>query len=350
MTGYERIKLLTEGKRPDRAPAALWYHVPAVDRDADVFAHEIIRIAEEYDWDLVKVQENSQYITEAYGAEIEFYTHPDLNARKNKRLLKVLRHPVTGIEDLRNLEEVSITEAPSLLREVRAIGLIARHFKGVKPVLPTLFSPYTWLVYMTEGGHEALREFAADDASALHHALQAVDRVNRALADAFIDAGADGFFYATSYTSPHIVTFREYEEFHKNYDLPFLADLQGRTWFNMLHIHGNTDLYIEELSKYPAESFNWERVSLGAAEPQLTSGRRFRELTDKVLIGGADQWHDFYGKKEVLDARFDERFALMNSEIDDGRFVFGAGCSLPLDITDEALKAFRATVDRHPFE
>lgn len=345
MNGRERIEAILHGKPTDKAAASLWMHVPAVDRDPEAFPEAIIRFADEYDWDLVKVQMNAFYITEAYGAEIEFFEHPPLKFQKIKKLVEIHRYPIETLEDMAKLEPLTVEESPVFQRDILSVRRIVEHYKGTKVVIPTLFSAFSWLNSMTAGKEETIRRFIREDKEAVHHALAVLNEVNRNLVDAYVKAGVDGFFFATSYTSPLTVSEEEFEEFHRAYDEPLLAYINEKTWFNMLHIHGNADLYIEKLAKYPVQSINWENAAVGISPERLTSAARLRGLTDKILVGGADQMHDFYGASNAVEQVLRERLNTLLSEAADQRIIFGAGCSLPLDIPAANIALFRKAAD-----
>lgn len=349
MNGTERIRALLQGKPVDKAAAATWEHFPAVDRNPDTMAKAVIEYAERRDYDLIKVQMNAAYVTEAYGADITFFSHPPIKYQKIKKLYQINTAPVNSLAELQSLRPIQVKDSPVLQRDVEAVKKIVSYYQGTKPVLPTLFSAYTWLHALLKDRGAALGEYIQADRKAVHRALGILNDLNRELADAYIEAGADGFFFATSYTSPLAVSHQAYEEFNKAYDKPLLEYIDSKTWFNMLHIHGNADLYIEDLVQYPVESINWENTSFGVEPSRLTSAAQLSRLTDKLLIGGTDQFHDFYGTREEVEKRLTQRFETLYQEIPDHRFVFGAGCSLPLDIPEENIDLIRKVVDNHPF-
>ena len=74
---------------------------------------------------------------------------------------------------------------------------------------------------------------------------------------------------------------------------------------------------------------------------------RVRRITDKVLVTGTDQFHDFYGtREEVLDC-FRRRVAQAARESGDNRLIFAPGCSLPLDIGNETVHLLRVAADEY---
>lgn len=346
MNGTERVKALLNNQKADRVLTATWMHVPAVDRNPEKFAKKIIELAEKYDSDIVKIQQNANYVPEAYGQDLKFFENPPLKYQKVKKLFEVNKYLITSIEDVRNLKSLVAKDSPVIQREALSIKLIAEHFKGEKPVLPTLFSSYSYLAFFTEGGKDKVAEFIEEDREAVHKALAIINDFNKQVVDEFVEAGADGFFFATSFTSPNAVSEEIYEEFNRKYDLELLNHIHEKTWFNMLHVHGNADLYIDKLVDYPVEAINWENNTWGIPFEKLTSAKTLRSLTDKILIGGNDQFHDFYGTHEEVEARFTKNLQVLVDEIPDGKFIFGAGCSLPLDITADSISLIRKVADK----
>jgi len=346
MNGTERIKALLNNEKADRILTATWMHVPAVDRNPEKFADKIIELTDAYDADLVKVQMNATYIAESYGQDMTFYENPTLENQKIKKLFEVNKYVVKTLDDVKNIKAKDASTDPVIQRDVKAIKLIVDHYNKEKPVLPTLFSSFSWLVSMTDGRLDKVREFIKEDREAVHAALKIINQYNKDIVDEYVKVGADGFFFATSFTSPNVVTYEEYEEFNKAYDLDVLNHIHEKTWFNMLHVHGNADLYIEDLVKYPVESINWENNTFGVDASRLTSAKTLRSLTDKILIGGNDQFHDFYGTLDEVEEKFTKNLQTLIDEIPDGKFVFGAGCSLPLDVSAEKIKLIRKVADK----
>lgn len=346
MNGTERVKALLNNEKPDRILTATWMHVPDVDKKPELFAPKIIELTEAYDADIVKIQMDATYIAESYGQDMTFYEHPSVENQRIKKLFEVNKYLIRNLDDVKNIKLKDASTDPVIQREAKGIKLIADHYKGTKPVLPTLFSSFSWLVSMTEGRIDKVREFIKEDRAAVDAALEIINEYNIAIVDEFIKAGADGFFFATSFTSPNAVTREEFEEFNKKYDLEVLNHIHENTWFNMLHVHGNADLYIEDLVKYPVESINWENNTWGVDPSKLTTAKQLRALTDKILIGGNDQFHDFYGSLEEVEEHFTKNLQTFIDEIPDGKFIFGAGCSIPLDVKPEKLKLVRKVADK----
>ena len=105
--------------------------------------------------------------------------------------------------------------------------------------------------------------------------------------------------------------------------------LEGRTWFNMVHVHGDNGLYFDDIIDLGFQAFNWECVGVG---DDLTTIADLRAKTDKVLITGIDQWRDFQGTREEIKARLEGRLKDALEQNAGGAFIFGPGCTLPLTV------------------
>ena len=234
-----------------------------------------------------------------------------------------------------------------LAREVELVKRLADHYKGEKPIIATIFTPLTWLQEMTAstmpGPTQAAMKYNAKE---VHIGLSRLVETNKLFLDELIKAGIDGIFYATQYATRDVITQEQHEEFARPYDIELLDYIKDRTWFNMLHIHYNKNLMFEELADYPVQAINWE--DKGAADNERTSLTQARSITDKILIGGIDQHHDFYSKlndREEIKSVLKERLLSSLAECPDKRFIFAPGCSLPMDVDRYVFTLMKEVVD-----
>ena len=190
MTGTERIKALLNGTTADRTPISGWLHMPTVDRYIDRFVAEEIAFTDQNDWDFIKVMPNGHHLAEAYGAKIHFLEDP------KRWSADILEYPIRTVEDFVNLPVLDPKENPVLKREVEVVRRLAEHYKGTKPILPTLFNPITWVQEMNQSTVPGpTLDFLRNHKKELHAVLETILQTNLRLADAYIEAGADGFVY-----------------------------------------------------------------------------------------------------------------------------------------------------------
>ena len=76
-----------------------------------------------------------------------------------------------------------------------------------------------------------------------------------------------------------MVTRAEYREFAKKYDMVVLDAVKGRSWFNILHVHGEKGMF-DQLLDYPVQALNYHDREAGPSLAEM------RKRTRKCLMGG----------------------------------------------------------------
>lgn len=222
---------------------------------------------------------------------------------------------------------------------------MAEHYRGEKVLLATLFSPLSW-VKQLDPGNPAIRDlqpetevspiadFVANHGAELHKALRVLTEINKVFMDMQIEAGVDGFFLAEHYSSRDELSSPDFAEFCKPYLKEMLEYVKGRTWFNLLHVHGLNELRFEELTDLPVEALNWEDHMPSEDAPGRYSISRVRSLTDQVLIGGLERFQDFSftDDREQIRERIRQRYRDAVRQAGDTAFLFAPGCALPLSV------------------
>jgi uroporphyrinogen decarboxylase len=283
---------------------------------------------------------NGHYFPEAYGADIEFLEDP------TRWSGNIRRYPINTPEDVAAIKVLEPAANEVFAREVSVVKGLSEHYKGTIPILPTLFTPLTWIQEMSRSTVPGpTLDLIRNHKKELHKGLNALLETSIKLADAYIEAGADGFFLASQFASKDLISEEEFDEFCKPYDEALVNHISKKTWFNLFHVHGDKNLYIEKFVDYKVQALNWENVPHGLKEEEITSIDKVRALTDKVLIGGIDQHHDFSGTREEVKERLKRRLEKSLEESKDNRFIFAPGCALPLDVNREIFTVIREVVD-----
>lgn len=338
MSATSRIKALLAGEQLARPAIAGWFHLPLVDRDPDAFIRETIRLTDENQWDFVKVMSNGHYLAEAYGADIQFPDSPSQWSGVFRR------YPIASVEDLATLAVLDI-DNPVLAREITIAQGLVNHYRGEVPILATLFTPLTWLQEMTQSTRpEPILAFLRQHPQAVRHALDAVLQTNLNFLDALLEVGIDGIFLATQFARSDLLSAEEFGTFSRPYDEALLQHVKNKTWFNILHVHGEQHLLFDPYLDAPVQAFNWENVPHDVPEAQRTAVASLRARTDKLLIAGIDQHQDFNvdgGNREAVKERLAQRLTQLREESGDRGIIFAPGCALPLD-SDRRLFALLA--------
>lgn len=328
MTGEERIRALVEGDPIDRTPVGGWYHMPMVDRNVTDFTRMLIASTDFNHWDFIKIMTNGHYYTEAYGGDIEF------SGESEKWYGKIKKYPIESAEDAANLSVLS-ADNPVFDRELKVLRNLKEHYGSSVPMLATIFNPLT-AVQECAGSlnPEPMKRLMKENPEALHKALKSMTKTNMNYLDALFEEKIDGIFLANQYSMAHILTEEQYEEFCAPYEKEIIDYCKGKTWFNMAHVHGNANLKIEKYYDYGndvIQALNWENCPADTKEEEVMTIASVRKATDKIIIAGIDQEHDFYtadNRREDVKNTLVRRFKTAMQENGSNRFIFAPGCAM----------------------
>lgn len=345
MTSKERLQTMVRGGAIDRVAVSGWMHMPLVDHNVHDFVKATINLTDYCGFDFIKVMTNGNFMPEAYGADLTPSRDP------HEWCCTFHRYPLQSANDVAKIQVLD-AKSGSLRREVEAVKMLADHYQGDMPILATIFNPITSIQEMMSClDPTTVQEMMRTRKEELHTGLKAVSRTIKNYLDELITAGIDGIFLANQYSMASIITPEQYDEFCRPYDIDILKYIEGRTWFNMLHVHGDAGLLFDHCIDYPVEAFNWENVPSGADPSTWTSIAKVRSMTDKILISGIDQEHDFYNRendraaiKRVLKKRLEDAL----KDCPANKFIFAPGCSMPLDVDKYIYTIIREVADEYP--
>ncbi len=327
MTRKERVRAALAGQQTDRTPISFWHHFPGRDRTADDFAASTLEFQQRYDLDLLKLQPSGMACVLDYGATIAI-------REDNIGTSRVVSSPIKTPSDW-----ARVNPAPVDAGENAALVHVVRRLRAAVgpdvPILQTLFSPLT-IAHKLAG--PAFVNLLGQDERAAERAIALFCDDVLALGKASLDAGADGFFFATQHAFPNSGLGREvFERLGAVYDLRILAPLaeDERNWCTILHLHGD-DPYFELADRYPVHAVNWHdrdtspniREALGRTRRSLFAGikRKGAVTTDDVQAVAA----------EVRDAI---------QQADGCRLVVAPGCVIPYTAPVPSLLAARRAVE-----
>lgn len=272
MSRRERVQAALRGQEPDRVPLSLWRHYFCEDRTAQDLAAATIRLARQYDLDLVKLTPCGLYAVEDWARERISYPGNDCDPPFLES------SAVVDPLDWRRIPSLEPT-AGALGRELEAVRLVAEGLGRETPFLMTVFSPLTLAYKLAgEGVIAHLRESPAD----LHAGLETITETTTRFAQAALEAGADGLFFATQLASHHWLEPAEYEAFGQRYDLAVLEAVGGRSKITVLHLHG-VDVFFDLANLYPIHAVSWHD------QETLPTLAQARQQTDRAFITGLDR-------------------------------------------------------------
>lgn len=348
MRGTKKIKEMILKKEVNQPGVCGWIHTPEVDRkESEEFSERIIELTEQNQWDFIKIMENGVYNQEAYGSDIEYLSENiPLEKLKTKQIMHFNRYLLNSPEDFNRFPVVNVNQNLVYQREIKVVEALRKHYRGEIPIIPTIFLPAHTVPEFC-GGIDKARYYFDNYPEAVENMLKAFTQTLIQLADSYIEAGADGFFFANRYSNSDIISEMEFERFCIPFDMEIINHIKERTWFNIIHIHGERRLFIDKFDQYAVQALSWENCPHGISQEEQVSVAEVRRKTNKILITGTDQFADFYGNKKEVKACLERRFERAIKEAEDGRLIFAPGCSLPLDIDFKNLKLMKEVVQSY---
>jgi uroporphyrinogen decarboxylase len=224
----------------------------------------------------------------------------------------------------------AVSEVGRAAEYIRTVELTRAQLDKDDVLLVTLFSPLGLIGLWS--GPTGLRQMADGDRAVAHEVLWALAGLVSQLARACVEAGADGVYY--SCWGQDVLTEMEYLELGVPYDL---AGLRGAAAaeFQLLHVHGALDQAVERYAGYPVQVVGWSE-----AESAVTLPEGAGSLPGKFVMGGISElWR--MGSEKSDGARLNQLRELLGPA-----FVAAPGCSLPDQITDDALANLRQLVEQ----
>jgi uroporphyrinogen decarboxylase len=241
-------------------------------------------------------------------------------------------YPIKRPEDWKKLRTFRGTEGEYLIvLEAQRIALA--EMREQVPLVQTVFSPLTSCAKMA--GRETLLEHIREAPRAVHAGLEIVAETTRRFVREVVTRGADGLFFATQTSNAGYLTRDEYAQFAKRYDLAVLEAVGGRSWFNILHLHGEKVMF-DQVLDYPVQAFNYHDREAG---PPLA---KIRAKTNKCLIGGiARNTTLVHGTPEELNAQAKDAWEQVNRR----GLILGPGCVANRSAPEENVLELRKAVE-----
>jgi uroporphyrinogen decarboxylase len=326
MEKRERVLATLRRDPVDRPPVSFWRHVPDADHTAAGLAQAMLAFQRRWDLDFIKVMSSGVYCVEDWGCSVAYQGSP--NGAK-----QCTKHAVQSRADWARIRPLD-PGAGALGRELEAVRLIARGRGDDAPILHTVFSPLT--VARKLAG-DRLVEDLREDPGAVEPALDAITDTMARHGRAALEAGADGFFFATQTAAKGVVTSEECARFELPRMRRLLHEAAGRSAFTLLHLHGH-DIYFDQAAGLPVHAVNWhDRITA----PRL--GEAKRRFAGAVVGGLSEGLTLRVGPPDAV--RAEVRDAITQTG---GRGVMiGPGCVLPLATPDAHLAAVVAAVKGH---
>jgi len=327
MTKRERMNAFLKGEAVDRPPVSFWRHFYPDETTPEGLANAMLTFQDKFDWDFMKVNPRASYHAEALGST---YAFP-----KQGTKTELAEPAVQTGSDWSKLRPVSPREGV-LGDHVRALEMIGEKLAGDVHFIQTIFTPLSIAMALCSGQEQFLT-YLRERPAEIRTALEIITETFANFAEASISAGADGIFLATTQmATTNMLGHDEYQEFGRAYDLEILRPIRGRAELLLLHVCKGNNMLLELLD-YPVHMFNWDATD--STNPTIS---KVRHLTDKCIIGGVDHKASFADGNQ--DKALGEAADAFEGTGGKG-WALGAGCTIPMDASQQTLRALRDAVE-----
>ena len=325
MNKWQRIEKMLEGGKPDRTPVSLWRHFFMEEQSAQGLAGAMLAFQKKFDWDFMKVNPRAVYHAQAWGNRYAYgpdgHTQPELE------------HSVVEDGDWSAVTRIP-PDSGALGEQLDALKMIGSELDSDTPFIMTVFTPLS-IAGRIAGDDDKLKELMASQPEICHAVLAEITRTFIDFADACLQAGAWGFFYATTtLATTDRMTREEYEQFARPYDLQLL-EAMGDARFNMLHVCQANNMVLDLLD-YPAHVINWDWLDETNPLP-----KEVLEKCDKVIAGGIDR----EAPARDNTGRVISEAGAAITYLPPHRLILAGACTISVDSRDENLLAVRRAVD-----
>ncbi len=323
MTRFERLAAAFRGETVDRVPISFWQHFPGRDHEPDSLAAATIDYQRRFDLDFIKLMPTGMYSVVDYGVAIK----PSGDEIGTTRFA---RGPISRTEDWGRLASVS-PQRGALGEQVKVVRLVRGALGPAVPILQTIFSPLTMAAKIAGGDLALIPRDSAMASRALRRLADDVVAFGRAC----LEAGADGFFFATQLATRSALPPGAYERHGVPHDLEVLDALRPHAWGIVLHLHGMDPLF-DLADRYPIDGVNWHaRETAPPLEAALTA-------TERGLVGGIARMGPVAtGSPSAASEEVRDAIARTRGR----RLVVAPGCVIPTTAPEENLETLRLAVE-----
>ena len=318
MNKQQRVYAALEGQSVDQTPLSLWRHFHKQDQTPEGLATATLDFYKKYDFDLIKLTPSGLYAIEDWGAKVALSKDDDTPPQLKR---PVIKNP----EDWQQLTTLSVNEG-AYGRELEAIRQITAELgKEDAPALMTIFSPLT-LAYKLAG--DTLLEHLQEHPTEVHIGLATIAETTARFANAALDAGADGIFFASQLSRSDMLTEPMCQDFVVCYDLIALEQVKSKPVPLVVHFHGQ-NIYFESINQYPAHAVSWHTHETAPSIEEALA------LTDKTLMTGLDRNLLETGTPEEIMAQAQETIQQTGGK----RLILAPACVIPTTSPQKNLDA-----------
>ncbi len=325
MTHRERFFAAMRGEPVDRTPISFWHHFPNHDMAADSLAEATVEFQRRFDLDFLKLMPTGMYSVLDYGLAARVVTEDGIGSTR------YVSGPISTPEDWRRLPEVSPGRG-ALREQVELVRRLRAELGPDVPFVQTIFSPLTMAAKLVGGKLDA---HIGEKEQPLREGLEKMADDVIAFGLACLEAGVDGFFFASQWATRSGLPAGVHDRLGVPYDLKVLEALRPGSAFLLLHLHGAEPLF-DLAESYPVDGVNWHDRETA---PSLAEAMR---LTGKGMVAGISRMGAVArGRPEAAAAEVRDAVAQTGGR----RLCVGPGCVVPFTTPTENLLAARRAVE-----
>jgi uroporphyrinogen decarboxylase len=316
----QRILALLEGRSCPETPWALWKHFPGTEYRPDEFVEAHIRFFNEHPFDLIKIGPRSSWQIRDYGTDD--YYDGDVLGRPC--------YPAPVIRDHNQWAELKpLHENSEFVKQtVACAARIAQGLRGGRPILMTVFSPYSLARHLR--GADGIASDLLHHPDALRRGLEVLADNTRMVIDQLRSCHLDGIFYAIQDTASPAWTGSALRRWLLDLDASLLAYTSMP--LNMMHLHGDIADFDDYLN-FPVSILHFDEIA--ARLPLEAVAAKF-----KGIVSGGIPWvppqNGRVAKHELAQSAKDACKRMHSLP-----FLLSASCVIPHDATPEEIKATR---------
>lgn len=321
LDSFELINKATQGllNQDLQQPFTLWKHHPVIDRDPIKNAQAHLEFQKLYNCDLLKISPHGRYCCVDWGCQIAKETDPITGSTK------CAKHTVNTIEDWERIIELDPLDG-EFGKCLKTVKLISKETHQKIPTVMTIFLPLMTADKLTDN----LLEHLDIDKQIVYERLQVITQTMINFANAALDEGADGLFFATQQATNEFWPQKEFLK-HCFFDEKVLNYFTTKTNIRILHLHGKKDIFFDWAQKQSVNMINWHA---NETKPSL------KEANFKgALLGGLDT--KYFEEIKPEDMRQSLRQLLLDAADNRRRLIVSPGCVIDLNYRQENLTAIK---------
>lgn len=340
MNGYERIKMVLDGKKPDRVPIMLHNFMSAAEglgvtmaefrSSPEKFAKAFVNAAEKYGLDGILTDVDTALLADACGAKVEF---PDDEPA-------LVSGPVGA-----SVDEILEKMNPDTFYKHERLQIYLEGLKLIKKQVGNeIFirgnadqGPFS-LASLLYGMENFLMDLL--DESKAQQLKMLLDRcydIHLAWHKKIFETGVHCTSFGDSCCGPNLISPKMYVEFSKPWHKRLVKDLKSSGITTVCHICGNLDAIVEDVvdAGFEAIEIDYKTDIVRAQKVLKSKAVMFGPIDPSGVFGRGTPNSVKEAAKEVLKI------------FKDGGLVIGAGCALPKNTPEENIIAFVETVKEY---